>query len=780
VNTNKKFVALVVALILLVCLMALASLQVFRKVERASQTREKTLGVLMRADALLSDLVDAEGAVRGFLLTGQDDFLGTVRTVSERLRTNLETLVPMASSAEGGRQLMAVLPVVDAKLALMAHVVQLRSSTQAVIPSERFAVPQSKLLMDEIRTGVGGFIREERAQLARQDVELDASMRWLLTLIVTACTFTLMLALFFAYLIFRESRHQAKSLMHLETRRLLEVQEEANKQLHATNVALHISEEKLAVTLNSIDDAVIATDAEGLVTLLNPLAERLTGWTRAEAYHRPVEEVFHILHADTRKPYPVPVRETLAFGTTLSLVNQTIAIARDGSECHIADSCAPIRDRRGHVVGAVLVFRDVTDRIQVDRVLQEKNAELERARAVADKANLAKSEFLSSMSHELRTPLSAILGFAQLIDTGTPPPNDEQKRSVDQILKAGWYLLDLINEILDLALIESGKLSLSMEPISLTEVMQECQAMTETQAQARGITVTFPQTVEAFHCAADRTRLKQVLINLLSNAIKYNVPGGSVSVTVEAVSPGRLRVSVKDDGTGLTPAQRAQLFQPFNRLGQELTTEEGTGIGLVMTKRLVELMEGSIGVESVVGKGSLFWFELNATAHARTALTPDAARLRLSSPPHEGAALRTLLYVEDNPANLMLIEDIIARRPDIHLISEQNGISGIRTAIAALPDVILMDINLPGISGIDAMLILAKDPLTAHIPVVALSANAMPRDIEKGLEAGFYRYLTKPIRVDVLIETLDVAFAESASRLPHQADHPAKAARFGT
>jgi CheY-like chemotaxis protein len=385
---------------------------------------------------------------------------------------------------------------------------------------------------------------------------------------------------------------------------------------------------------------------------------------------------------------------------------------------------------------------------------------LKRARAAAEKANLAKSAFLSSMSHELRSPLNAILGFAQLINSDTPPPTPSQTASIDQILHAGWYLLELINEILDLAQIESGRLALSLEPTSLAEVMLECQAMIEPQGQKRGLTMTFPRFDLPCFVDADRTRLKQVLINLLSNAIKYNQPNGTVAVAVDRASgaPEHTRVSVKDTGAGLPPDMLMQLFQPFNRLGQERnSTEEGTGIGLVMSKRLVELMGGEIGVESTVGSGSVFWFELNSAAAPQLAVDraePTANPLAQVKP---GAPLRTLLYVEDNPANLMLIEQLVARRPDMRLLSARDGNLGIQLARAHQPEVILMDINLPGISGIEALKILREDPATARIPVVALSANAMPRDIEKGLEAGFFRYLTKPIKVNEFMQTLDVA-----------------------
>jgi CheY-like chemotaxis protein len=335
--------------------------------------------------------------------------------------------------------------------------------------------------------------------------------------------------------------------------------------------------------------------------------------------------------------------------------------------------------------------------------------------------------------------------------------------SIDQILHAGWYLLELINEILDLAQIESGKLALSLEPTSLAEVMLECQAMIEPQGQKRGIRMTFPQFDVPCFVVADRTRLKQIFINLLSNAIKYNQLNGTVVVDCRACSEESIRVSVTDTGAGLPPNMLTQLFQPFNRLGQERGTEEGTGIGLVMSKRLVELMGGAIGVESTVGLGSVFWFELNMAAAPKLAIGEEEPAQVPQAQVEQGAPRRTLLYVEDNPANLKLVEQLIARRPDMRLLSARDGNLGIQLARANQPEVILMDINLPGISGIEALKILREDPATAKIPVVALSANAMPRDIEKGLQAGFYRYLTKPIRINEFMDTLDMAL-EHASR----------------
>jgi PAS domain S-box-containing protein len=499
-------------------------------------------------------------------------------------------------------------------------------------------------------------------------------------------------------------------------------------------------------------DALMTTDPAGIITDVNRQMEALTGCTRDELIGAPFKNYF-----------TDPARAEAAIKLVLrekKLTNYELtACARDGKTTVVSYNAATFYDRDRKLQGVFAAARDVTEGKRLERALQEQNVELKRARTAAEKANLAKSNFLSSMSHELRSPLNAILGFAQLINSDSPPPTPSQTASIDQILHAGWYLLELINEILDLAQIESGRLALSLEPTSLPEVMFECQAMIEPQGQKRGIEMTFPQFDVPCFVDADRTRLKQVLINLLSNAIKYNQANGTVVVDADCdgTTPKRVRVSIRDTGAGLPPDMLVQLFQPFNRLGQERSSEEGTGIGLVMSKRLVELMGGEIGVESTAGSGSVFWFELNSAAAPQLAVdrAEPAANPRVQA--QHGAPLRTLLYVEDNPANLTLIEQLVARRPDMRLLSAKDGNLGIQLARTNQPDVILMDINLPGIGGIEALRILRADPATAHIPVVALSANAMPRDIEKGLQAGFFRYLTKPIKVDEFMQTLDVA-----------------------
>jgi PAS domain S-box-containing protein len=509
--------------------------------------------------------------------------------------------------------------------------------------------------------------------------------------------------------------------------------------------------------IESNADALIATDPSGIITDVNKQMEALTGCTRDELIGAPFRNCF-------TDPDRAEAGIKLVLREKKIVDYELTARARDDKLTIVSYNATTFYDRERNLQGVFAAARDVTERKRLDQALAETNVQLERAKIAADKANLAKSDFLSNMSHELRSPLNAILGFAQLMESASPLPAPSQKASIDQILQAGWYLLELINEILDLALIESGKLSLSLEPISLTDVLTDCQAMIEPQALRGDIDLCFPTAGSPLFVSADRTRLKQVLVNLLSNAIKYNRPGGTVEVTCDVASSGRTRVRCRDTGAGLSPEQVANLFQPFNRLGQENGATEGTGIGLVVSKRLVDLMGGAIGAESIVGVGSVFWIELTTTAAVELAAGSAESKVIAGIQAQSGPRIFTVLCVEDNPANLMLVENVLARRVDIRLLTARDGSRGVEMARSFLPDVILMDLNLPGISGIDALKLLTEDPLTAHIPVIALSANAMPRDIEKGLHAGFFRYLTKPIKVMQFLETLDIALRRSQAR----------------
>ena len=517
--------------------------------------------------------------------------------------------------------------------------------------------------------------------------------------------------------------------------------------------------------LHSANFSIIATDEKGIIQFFNAGAEHMLGYRAAEVVNK-------IKPSDIHDPDEVMARAAalsvelattiepgfgaLAFKASRGIedIYELTYICKDGSRFPAIVSITALRDGPGEIIGYLLIGTN-------NSVYKLLEMELTSAKVTAEKSSLAKSDFLLQMSHELRTPLNVILGFAQLMESGFPPPPPSQKQNLDQILMAGRYLLELTNEIVDLALIESGKVTISVEPVSLVEVMLECRAMIEPQAKKRSIRMTFPQFEIPCIVKADRTRLKQVLINLLLNAIKYNKLGGAVAVecTLSRNAPDAIRISVRDTGKGLAPELLAQLFQPFNRLGQEASEEVGIGIGLVVCKQLVELMGGAIGVDSVVGTGSVFWIELSMTMALQLAI-PEGGRVAPSRPALSlsgGTPLRTLLYVEDNPANLKLVEQLIARRPDLRLLSAKDGILGIESARANQPEVILMDINMPGLNGIEAMQILRANPSTAHIPIIALSANSMPLDVEKGLKAGFFNYLTKPIKINQFMDALDAA-----------------------
>jgi PAS domain S-box-containing protein len=399
---------------------------------------------------------------------------------------------------------------------------------------------------------------------------------------------------------------------------------------------------------------------------------------------------------------------------------------------------------------AVVMVSDFTD----SKLHQE---ELENARISADQANLAKSDFLSSMSHELRTPMNAILGFAQLLESNPKDPlSDSQIRHVQQILKGGEHLLDLIDQVLELSKIEAGKIALSIENVETVASIQRCLDMISTQAKDKGIELQFPNAGYVFPpLEPDHNRFNQILLNLLSNAIKYNRDGGKVTVTISPAKHGFLRINVTDTDLGISDNYQARIFEPFDRLGRETGEIEGTGIGLTITKQIVELLNGDIGFETEVGKGSNFWIELpifngeNVAQIAQKDVNGQETLTETESPPG------IVLYIEDNPANVQLMEGILSRLPNLILKTAHTAELGLDLARDLNPDIILMDINLPGMDGIAALNRLRMDETTRDIPVVAISAAAMPKEIERGKEAGFNEYLTKPIKVPEVLQAVN-------------------------
>jgi len=395
-------------------------------------------------------------------------------------------------------------------------------------------------------------------------------------------------------------------LMHDLQVHQIELQQQ-NEELRRAQIALEVSHARYFDLYDLAPVGYLTVADNGVILQANLSAATLLGLPRGELVRQPLSRYIVKSFQDT---YYQCRRQLMETGQTQSC--ELKLLQSDGMARWVKLDVSAINEDQGAPVLRVVVS-DISERKHLDEALQETNRSLTDARLQADKANLAKSDFLSSMSHELRSPLNAILGFAQLLDTSTPALTPSQLGSVAQIIKGGWYLLELINDILDLAAIESGKAALTIEPVALDSVLLDCQTLIEPLATRNQVQLRFPPPEPAHSVQADPTRLKQILINLLSNAIKYNRPGGTVTLACSAPTPERLRISVQDTGEGLSEAKLAQLFQPFNRLGQEASATKGTGIGLVVSQRLVQSMGGTMGVHSSVGVGSTFWFELNQT-----------------------------------------------------------------------------------------------------------------------------------------------------------------------
>jgi PAS domain S-box-containing protein len=507
---------------------------------------------------------------------------------------------------------------------------------------------------------------------------------------------------------------------------------------------LKLNADRLASAVETIENAFALFDASDRLVLCNSVYRGLLGDVLGPLVGRSYEELLDVWIRDLEfddAAEQARFREERLAGRRHH---------RGGFEVRTRDGrTLRVMDRRTVEGGIVKTIWDLTEDVR-------SAAELREARAAAEAASAAKSEFLSSMSHELRTPLNAILGFAQLLERDRKEPLSPRHRErAAQILRGGEHLLRLIDDILDLSRIEAGNVSISSETVGVQDVVEEALRTLESMAARTNIRLelgAFPPALPPV--VADRTRFAQIVMNFGSNAIKYNRPGGSVALSASLEPDGMVRVTVADTGIGVPAALQDKLFQPFQRAGQETGPIEGSGIGLVISKRLAKLMGGRVGFRSTPGVGSEFWVDLPA----RTARESDVTRASgpTDSPTRlEGQSGRLILYVEDNPANVAFMRDVLSEFDGIELANCPSAERGIALARLRRPDVIIMDINLPGMSGFEALAVLRASAGTSAIPVIALTAAASDRDRLRGSEAGFYRYLTKPVKVEELISTLD-------------------------
>lgn len=513
---------------------------------------------------------------------------------------------------------------------------------------------------------------------------------------------------------------------------------------------------------------VVVLDKEGRIRRFNRACEQLTGYRFEELEGRTPWET--VIPPDQSDNVRINVFEALIRNTdspASHFINHWQT--RDGERRLIDWLNTVIRGADEQMLTVIAVGVDITERNRAEEELQRLNAELEQrvgertreliiAKEQAEQASRAKSEFLSRMSHELRTPMNAILGFSQLLQHDVEQPlTTQQSENIEEILRAGRHLLGLINEVLDLARIEAGKLSVSLEEVQVKSVVAESVMLIKPLANEGGIQVIDTTTASDARVLGDHMRLKQVLVNLLSNAVKYNSQHGVVTVSCVA-NADTVRIRINDTGPGLTPRQQSQLFRDFERLGAgDDSVIEGSGLGLALSKRLMELMQGSIGVESVPGEGSTFWIQLPVAEHPSETEAPPAvpAGAAASAVPQDTGQQWDVLCIEDNPANMRLIERLLSRRKDIRFHSAGVPSQGIALALAQRPALILLDINLPEMDGYQVLKILRANATIRAIPVVAISANATVRDIERSKEAGFDAYITKPLQVARFMELID-------------------------
>jgi PAS domain S-box-containing protein len=532
---------------------------------------------------------------------------------------------------------------------------------------------------------------------------------------------------------------RARRVQQLVHERTTDLEQEVQVRARA-EALLQDSERRWRQMFETAPIGVVLTGADRAIRDVNPAFVALTGYTRAELLGRHVAD---FARPDEQRGMPAEPQGDAAHGGSSEAGRIKRYARKDGSVRWVRLRVRALGDAPDGEAGTVAVLEDLTEHVRL--------RSSERAREAAESANRAKTEFVSRMSHELRTPLNAMLGFAQLLELDRLSPlSDAQRQWARQIQQAGWHLLDMINDTLDLSRIESGTLSLSPQVLELDAVLHAVQAMMAPAAAERSVRIDIEPTPGPLRVRGDEKRLRQILINLLSNAVKYNVSGGTVMVAA-AHAPGDVaEVSVTDTGPGMSEAQIAQLFQPFNRLGREQSTVEGTGIGLVISQRLAHLMGGQLRAHSAPGRGTTFVLSLPLMTGEATPAGPMPAR-------------RRVLYIEDNPINVEVMHGMLAQRTDIDLETAATAAAGLRAAHARRPDLVLLDMHLPDMDGLDVLRRFKLDPEMADVPVVAVSADATGQRVDAALHGGAVRYLTKPVDANDLLLTVDALLPSFAA-----------------
>lgn len=717
---ETKLLTAITSTILIVTSLAATTWLALKEERNQARGVEHTQEVLDSISQIKVNLLLPESIVLGYVISGVEEGLARLPAIKSARETALQRLKDLTADNPGQLKNWSQLSeTLNARKEIAQQVILLRQT-------EGFDAARAYLISAHVeaqRKNTFQIFRsmedEESLQLAERHAKL---LRARTVSIALGIILTLMLFILLAttyMLIQRQMRAAVKSQRALEQ-----------------------SSARVTTILNTVADGILTIDSHGIVETMNLAAERIFGYTITEVVGRNIKM---LMPEPDQSEHDSHLMRYFATGKKhiIGIGREVHGLRKDGSVFPIELSVNEmLLGGERHFTG---VLRDISSRKKSEQALIA-------ARDEADRANQAKSEFLSSMSHELRTPMNAILGFGQLLELDEAL-SDENKDNVQEILKAGAHLLELINEVLDLAKIEAGHIDLSLEPVEVCPIVAECLSLVNALAHKRGIKLGH-KGLEGMSVRADRTRLKQALLNLISNAIKYNREGGSVHIEVQTAETDRLSIRVTDTGPGIPDARLAELFLPFNRLDAENSGVEGTGIGLTITRRIVEMMGGTVDVKSEVGVGSTFWIELPLESMRCDHDLNGVAAERKTLMSRIEAIQQLVLYIEDNPANLKLVTQILGRREHIRLLTAHTPELGIELALSRRPDLILLDINMPHMDGYQVIEILKSDANLKDIPVIAVTANAMDRDIERGKAAGFVDYLTKPLNIEHFLKTI--------------------------
>jgi PAS domain S-box-containing protein len=752
------------------------------KYEQAANSVHDALEVEAAIHSLHVVIIEAETKARGYLLTGQREFLSQYENIVQEISPTLlklEKLVQDHQTQSGH---------VDKIKSLVRDADTQRASLidQDLASFERSAMTQqlsaNKIRLDQIRGSLAAMKSEEERLLLKrtswfQQLKVWADMvTWIGTLFGVSGGVVAALLLSNGIIrrihFLRENAHRLSEELPLapasgaadEIGNLEQQLKAASLLLAARGQSLRAETERLtseiaerkrieqelrdnkqqletAVHANQLvmeysQDVICTVDEQGQFVSVSSASEKLWGYKPSELIGR---RYIDFVHPDDHLRTSQAAADIIAGHTTRDFENRYIR--KDGSVVPVTWSA--FWSEADKIM--FCVARDNTDRHRAVEAL-------EQAKREAERANRAKSEFLSRMSHELRTPLNAIIGFGQILEMD---PSGDDRESIDQILKAGRHLLALINEVLDISGIEAGRMSISIEPVSVNHLLDECVQLIRPLAAQRRIRLEGNFSLDCDrHVIADRQRLKQVLLNLLSNGVKYNRDGGTVSLSCEESSEGLLRINIADTGYGIAPENIDRLFSPFERLNAEQTGVEGTGLGLAVSKRLIELMGGKIDVQSAVGKGSAFSVEL-PLGEAPLAVAERELQQIGEPTTIEPMTQQTVLYIEDNLSNLRLIERILVQRPGVKLIAAMQGNLGLELAREHQPDLVLLDLNLPDVPGREVLQRLKAESATRDTPVIIISADATPGEVARLSAAGASAYLTKPFDVKKFLDLLD-------------------------